>query len=362
MIKNHMKENTPEVSVVLPAYNASTTISAAVYSVLNQTFKNFELIIIDDGSSDNTADMIRAIEDKRIRYHRNSTNLGLICSLNIGVEMALGRYIARMDADDIMNPNKLQIQYDYMRVNQNTDLCGNFTTLFTDSGYCGFVSHGISYDSIKAELIFNSPIAHPSLFIKSEILKNNKYNEDYKYCEDYELLSRIIPTHESHNVPDFLLEYRLSEKSLTVIGESCRKDRFNKISSIQKQILQNYLGLCDSDLNMDLHFGLCTTDGIAALIVSGDFDRLHHLISSYFDTLRDKNKSKKFCSRYSLNISLGKIWMKFLLQYYCKGSQTFKMTLVFSKYTYFGLLYLISYFMYKFKYNQYIIRTTFHFN
>lgn len=112
------------ISVVLPAYNVQDTIGESIDSILSQTFTDFELIIINDGSQDNTEEVIHAYSDKRIRYYRNEKNEGLIYTLNRGLDLAQGKYIARMDADDVSLPTRFEKQVKVMEESPNIVVCG----------------------------------------------------------------------------------------------------------------------------------------------------------------------------------------------------------------------------------------------
>ena len=118
------------ISVVLPAYNVQDTIGESIDSILSQTFTDFELIIINDGSQDNTEEVIHAYSDKRIRYYRNEKNEGLIYTLNRGLDLAQGKYIARMDADDVSLPTRFEKQVKVMEESPNIVVCGTQIILF----------------------------------------------------------------------------------------------------------------------------------------------------------------------------------------------------------------------------------------
>ena len=243
-----------DISIILPVYNGEQYITAAIKSVLEQSYPNFKLIVIDDGSTDNTLDIIRSFSDERICCVQNQRNLGLIKSLNKGLELADGKYIARMDADDIMHKDRLMLQYQFMEAHKEIDICGGFITMFDKSKKFGLVTHGCSNSRIRAELLFNSPIFHPTYFCKTEILKKFRYNEHYKYCEDYELLSRLLKNHLAHNISSSILYYRITDGSMTRIGEGKKNDRYDKITKIHSFILTTYLNFKKTELEEELHY------------------------------------------------------------------------------------------------------------
>jgi glycosyltransferase involved in cell wall biosynthesis len=123
----------PKISVVMPAYNAEKYISEAMESILNQTFIDFVLLIVDDGSTDDTVKIIRSYKDSRITLIRNNHE-GIVTALNTGFEKVAGKYVARMDADDVMHPQRLEIQYSYMEENSDITVCASWMRVFDDKG------------------------------------------------------------------------------------------------------------------------------------------------------------------------------------------------------------------------------------
>lgn len=203
------------VSVILPTFNAESTIVAAIKSVLRQTYSSLELIVINDGSSDATSSLITKIASKDSRVKIVSrANRGLIYSLNEGVELARGQYIARMDADDICLLSRLERQVKYID-EKNVDLCGTYVRTF---GRCVPKTwrYSINPDEAKADLLFNSPVAHPTVLGRAEVFKQNPYAAEALYVEDYELWQRLaVQGRRISNVPEVLLRYRKSKSQAT---------------------------------------------------------------------------------------------------------------------------------------------------
>lgn len=227
------------VSVILPAYNSEGTIAEAIDSILNQTHKDLELIIINDGSSDGTKAKILELSDPRIRYYENDKNMGLIMTLNRGIEYAKGKYIARMDADDISHPDRIKRQVRYLEVNTDVILCGTDITYF--GGYKGRFSRAKfkkDSQSIKDSLLVNCSIVHPSVMIRCDILRRYKirYNPNFKNAEDYKLWVDLSEFGEFHNLSSKLLRYRISSRQVSNKGQSlqirnsekCQNDYFKK--------------------------------------------------------------------------------------------------------------------------------------
>lgn len=178
-------KTTQDISVIMPAYNAANYIKTAIESVLNQSFDNFELIIINDGSQDNTIDIISEFDDDRISIVNNCHNF--IGSLNIGLQKASGKYIARMDADDLMLPERLSAQYTFMEEHKDIDVCGTWAECF--GAYCAVMRTMPNNSDILCGLLWQNALIHPTVMIRNQSLINYnlKYDTEYLYAEDYKL-------------------------------------------------------------------------------------------------------------------------------------------------------------------------------
>ena len=208
----------PEITVLMPVRNGEQYIKEAIDSVLNQTLTDFEFLIIDDGSTDRTVEIIQGYTDKRIRLTRKEHQF--IQNLNEGLELASGSYIARMDADDIMHTERLRIQLKRMKKNPDITVCGTWAKIFSDKGNERNVSHleyGIIHEPVLELLKYNM-ILHPSVMIKKEFLLNHhiKY-QNYPCVEDYKLWFDIAKAGGILFVePQELLMFRRSDTQVTV--------------------------------------------------------------------------------------------------------------------------------------------------
>lgn len=201
----------PNISVIMPVYNGELFVREALNSILSQTFTDFEFIIIDDGSTDNTESIIKSYADSRIKFIKNLKNLGIVKSLNLGLDSATGKYIARMDADDISLPQRLEKQFDFMESNPDIDVCGTWYELFESKS--GVVKPPEKDRDIKGTLFFNNCIAHPTVIIrKNRFPEQEVYHNQYINAEDYELWCREIDRLKFANIPEVLLKYRVHEK------------------------------------------------------------------------------------------------------------------------------------------------------
>ena len=202
----------PKVSVVMSVYNGMPYVKQAVESILNQTYKNFEFIIVDDASTDKSWEYLRSLRDKRVKLIKNKKNLGLAASLNIALRQAQGDFVARMDADDISLPIRLEDQVNFLNINKTIDVCGTFAKLIDEkNNIIGKLKYSTSPQQIKKVLILKNPIIHPTLMARKTFFqKLNGYQSDYDGAEDYELLMRGSRSSNYANLPRELHLLRLS--------------------------------------------------------------------------------------------------------------------------------------------------------
>lgn len=229
-----------KISVIMPVYNGEKYLKEAIDSVLSQTFKDFELIIINDYSTDSTIDIINSYSDKRIVLINNEENLGIAKTLNKGIDISKGKYIARMDADDICYLHRLERQYNFMERNRDIGMCGSNVEVFTNDTIRLHVCPQ-QHNEIKVLQIFNSAFTHPAVMIKKEILDkyNLRYDEFYEGMEDYELWIRMSRVTKLANIDEVLLKYRSHSNQVT---KNITKDQLEKMRLIRKRTL-NEIGL-----------------------------------------------------------------------------------------------------------------------
>ncbi len=206
--------NSPKISVVMSAYNSEGYLRDTIESVLNQTFKDFEFIIINDASTDGSLDIIKSYEDERIRLINRERNRGLQKNLFDGVNLSKGEYIARMDADDICLPNRFEEQVKFMDEHLEIGLCGSWYKTF---GWGKSVVDKVptNPDDLHANMLFYTSIAHPTVMFRKSLFEkfNLNYDTSIRYCEDYELWSRCLKHFPITNIPKVLLRYRIHPDS-----------------------------------------------------------------------------------------------------------------------------------------------------
>lgn len=206
----------PLVTVLLPVYNGEKYLHDALQSIVDQHFKDFELLIVDDGSTDRSSEIIGSFRDSRIRVLKNSQRLKLSGALNRGIIEAKGTYIARMDADDIALPERLTRQVDYLEKYSEIGLCGTWVEKFGQGG-SSVITYPDSPERVRAYSLFDCPFAHPTVMFRRKLFSshNLSYDGSYYPTEDYELWARALACFPAINLPKVLLRYRVHGQSMT---------------------------------------------------------------------------------------------------------------------------------------------------
>lgn len=247
-----MPESTPKVTVLMSVYNGEKYIKEATDSILNQTFEDFEFLIINDGSTDRTPLILKSYKDSRIKVHNNRKNKGLTKSLNIGLRMAKGKYIARMDADDISYPQRLEkeiltIEKD-KEIGMVTSWIDEFGLINKHSDYFIRVRTANSPEEIFYTLLFHNCIAHSTvLFKKGLVLSLNGYAKIYKQAQDYDLWVKTSRISKVLKIKEALVARR-SHKD-TISGRSIQQ-RLNA----DKIFLKNMCELLSEEINSEILF------------------------------------------------------------------------------------------------------------
>lgn len=222
-----------KISVLMPVYNTPEDfLRDAIESILNQTYKDFEFVIVNDGSTNNAEEVIFSYKDSRIKYIKNEQNMGLIKTLNRGLDNATGEYVARFDSDDISLPNRLEIQAKFLDKNPQVGVVG--------SRYESFPKKRISDELTDSKLIKESllvvsnQIGHPTVMFRKNILDENniRYDEKALYVEDYKIWLDLIDKTEFSNIEEILLKYRRHG------GSICSKNTIRQNINAQKIMFQ----------------------------------------------------------------------------------------------------------------------------
>ena len=244
---------TPDISLIMSVYNGEDYLAEAIESVVNQTFTNWELVVINDCSTDSTAEILNkyALSDNRIKVHTNEVNLRLPSSLNKALTLVEGKYVARMDADDICLPDRLEKQYDFMEKNPDVALSScRFITLKNNvysSGGCGGKCDS---ESVKALLLVTNPILHPGIIAKAEVIKELKYDKEFTCTEDMELWTRFVMSgYKVENLSEYLMIYRLHDKQIT---KTTLEKQYTEVIRIQKKYFGKFLK-CMNELQKNFY-------------------------------------------------------------------------------------------------------------
>lgn len=228
----------PMVTVLMSVYNGERFLREAIDSILDQTFTNFEFLIVNDGSTDKSVEIIESYKDTRIRLINNEKNLKLIASLNKGISLARGKYIARMDCDDISMPDRLEKEVNFLESSLDYGLVGTYYTVIDGEGKEQYnVSYPSSNELIKLFLSLNCPLAHGSIMGRTELFKQNLYGSEESYAvEDYELWTRMSKVTKIHNIPEYLFKYRVYGESFS---DSKTQLMYNQTLEISKKLYIN---------------------------------------------------------------------------------------------------------------------------
>lgn len=318
----------PIISVIMSVYNGAEFLAEAIESILNQTYTNFEFIIINDGSTDKSLEIIKSymINDYRIIII-NRKNRGLPYSLNEGIRKSQGKYIARMDADDISLPNRFESQIKFMEQNPDIGICG-CSVIDIKTGKKWILSS--KNKRLQAELLFSSVFAHPSVMIKKKVIIDHKlfYNENFLHSQDFELWTRMAEFTSMANLQKPLIKYRILETSITRQADKDLTKKYKILQSIFKKNLDR-LGIINSEYENKLHFNLTVNERIRDNTID------LNVLQIYFNKILYANIEKNIFNSYELKKVLGKKWLRNFIY-----KKEFKATL--SKYFYYGIWSVLS--------------------
>ena len=223
----------PLVSILLPVFNGEKHLEETITSIIQQSYTNFELLIIDDGSTDKSLHIIKNFNDNRIKLYQNKLNIGLINTLNYALKFCKGELIARMDADDISSKYRIEKQVKLFCVNNTIDICGTNFHLIDDKGInLKIIRHPKSHQSIKFNFIYHSVINHPSVMFRRKVYdenNNNFYNIAYKYVEDLELWLRLVFNYKFYNINENLFSYRIHTSQVSNCNQIIQTELSNRI-------------------------------------------------------------------------------------------------------------------------------------
>jgi glycosyltransferase involved in cell wall biosynthesis len=247
----------PKITVFMAAYNAAEFIAESISSILNQTFNDFELLIVNDGSTDNTSSIVEMFNDSRIRLINNDGNKGLPDTRNRLLKLARGEYIAILDSDDIAYPDRLQAQFEFLNEHPEIALCGGHAKIIDQDGIIQnkklIVPTG---ENVNLELLFVNPFINSSTMFRTYVFREVNGYRDFALSEDFDLFVRISEKYLTTNLDKFLVKYRIHGKNITI-------KRSNEQVKSEREILQNMqatLGIVSNQVLINLHLELFTSN------------------------------------------------------------------------------------------------------
>lgn len=287
----------PKISVILPVYNGALYIKDAVQSILDQTYGDFELIVLNDASTDNTLEVLQSFSDPRMKIITNEQNLRVVKSLNKGLAMATGEFIARMDGDDIAHPRRFELQVAYLEANPTVDLCGTWVQVFGARDHIAKSSE--HHELIKAHLFFLNSLYHPSvMFRRSSFLRHNlAYDESFVNAEDYGLWVKIVDMLKLANVPKILLQYREHDSNVSVLKASNRK----VLDEIHYRVYSDFLDKLQIPYNQN---DLVTHRELAIRNIDISTDEQLEKYLHWLDTVFEANRKTKYFDAKALQVVL----------------------------------------------------------
>ena len=285
----------PRVSVILPTLQSESHIQTAIASILNQTYTDYELIVVDDGSTDHTRDIIETFDDPRIELV-DGPRTGLANALNLGIKTAKGEYLARMDSDDISIPGRLEKQVAFMDSHPDIAVCGGWQEHYGKNSYIHRTPE--NPEQCKANLLFQCDVCHSLVMMRRQFLLDNDlfYNGDY-LAEDYELWNRVVSKGKICNLQEVLGRYLEGDDNIT-----CAKlrDLGSEQASISRRILESHLGMEVSDRECVLLRGWCSNPrGMMSEFAASEKDALEG-IRGFYRRILDGNGNTEYYSESAL--------------------------------------------------------------
>lgn len=257
----------PGVTVLMPVRNGAAHVREAAESILSQTFRDFEFLVVDDASDDGTVGILESLGDPRLRIVRSRERLRFSGALNLGLDLARGDWIARMDADDIALPDRLARQLAFLRAHPDVGLCGGLATAF-GLRQGPYFRPPLSPSEIQAYLLFDSPFVHPTVLMRRELFARHGLRFDPAFCpaDDYELWSRAARLVPAANLDRVVLRYRVHRASLTEASWGDMDACAARVAGRELVALGLSAGEADLRFHRNLGRGRCFEIGDAATL------------------------------------------------------------------------------------------------
>lgn len=290
----------PVVSVLMPVYNAERYVKEAINSILNQTFRDFELVILNDASSDSSREIILSIQDARIRYIENEENKGLSFSRNRLLSEVKGEYIAWLDADDTAYPTRFEEEYGFLEENTDHAIVASWARLIDSVGMPtgNYIKSYIPNEYLSALLLFVNYFVQSSVMLRKSCLPEIHYRPEFPPTEDYELWVRIAAKYPVTILPKTLVDYRIHTNNIS----SVQQQKSEKAVKLNHRIQLESLGILPSDEEVNLHYNIAFKKAESLTFLQQTADWLQRI--------EDQNKISKRFDTKALRYILAHRWIK----------------------------------------------------
>ncbi|RDV16708.1 glycosyltransferase [Pontibacter diazotrophicus] len=322
----------PQLTVLMPVYNAQKYLAEAIDSILQQSFTDFEFLIIDDASTDGSVEIVKSYTDPRIRLVLNEINLGISATLNKGIALSASEFIARMDADDISYPDRLSKQIAYMQAHPECAMVSSLVRVISEDGQ--FVRQDkFESDYFYYNLTFICWIYHPTvMYRKQAVTEVGMYA--VPYAEDFELFWQLSRKFVIYNLPEVLLDYRVTNQSLHQV---LKKQEYEQAQ--QEQLLRNFRYYAGPDYTIPASFVECLQHNFQPLLAEQSVSSVLNCIRE-LDKLTSAIQARENVNRDTSAIEqAAKYKRRFILDYFARNLPRFKGTLLLLRAGYFKLLY-----------------------
>jgi len=295
----------PLVTVLMPVYNGESYLCEAIESILQQSFTNFEFLILNDGSSDRSEEIIRSYTDSRIRLINNATNMKLIATLNRGLDLAQGKYIVRMDADDISLPQRIERQVEWLEKNPEYGLVGSWFEDFNGTDTIRTIKYSSDDTHIRIRHLYQTHIAHPTAVLRKSVIDehNLRFDPDFVHGEDYAFWVQMSAYCKLSNYPEMLVRKRDHPRNISNKYAQTQQDTCAKVK--QKQFEK--MGLSISREEIELYTRFANPDWSFS---KDEMEMMHILL----EKMVSENESTNFISKEALKTYLAEKWFHLCLQ------------------------------------------------
>jgi glycosyltransferase involved in cell wall biosynthesis len=240
----------PLVSVIMPVYNSEKYLKEAIDSVLNQSYKHLELVIVNDASTDLTKNIIQSYSDSRIRYIENESNSGIVFSRNRGLSAAVGEYVATLDSDDIALENRIGEQVAFLNKNPDHGMCGTYyNTIDSNGKFIQPIRYPTKNEDITTWMILGNCFGNSTIMMRSKMAKELGYRQGYDIAEDYDLWCRMAKISKLANLPIYGTLYRVHGNNMSV-------SKMNDLLIVEKKIIREMLtgmNIDFSETELEIH-------------------------------------------------------------------------------------------------------------